>query len=91
MSKLVISTKENKDLYKDFNRTVDAYKALNPDKYTSLERICYLDLIDTLVSFMKEISMDYLRTDEQIKEEAHAVWLDLYKNGDIDQFCQRIS
>jgi len=91
MSKVVISVKENKELYKDFNRVVDAYKALNPDKYTSLERICYLDLIDALVNYMKTMPMDYLRTDEQMEEEANKVWLDLLRNNHIDNFCQIIS
>lgn len=91
MSKVVITVKENKKLYKDFNRVVDDYKASNPDKYTSLERICYLDLIDALVNYMKTMPMDYLRTDEQMKEEANIVWLDLLKNGDIDNFCQIIN
>lgn len=91
MSKLVISAKENKKLYKSFNRALDAYKASNPDKYTSLERICYLDLIDVLINYMKTMPMDYLRTDEQMKQEAHKVWLELYQNNDIDKFCQIIS
>lgn len=91
MGKAVISKKENKELYKDFNRVFDAYKALNPDKYTSLERICYLDLIDELVNYMKEMPMDYLRTEEQMREEANAVWLNLLRSGDIDNFCRGIN
>jgi hypothetical protein len=91
MSKVVISIRENKELYKDFNRVVDAYKSLNPDKYTSLERICYLDLIDALVDYMKNMPMDYLRTDDQMREEANKVWLGLLTNNDIDNFCQIIS
>lgn len=91
MNKVVISNKANKELYKDFNRVVGAYKALNPDKYTSLERICYLDLIDTLVNFMQNMPCEYLRTQEQLEEEANNVWAELYKNGDIDRFCQLIN
>jgi hypothetical protein len=92
MSKVVISVKENKALYKDFGRTVEAYKLLNPDKYTSLERICYLDLInDILMPFMAQQPCEYLRTEEQLEQEAHVVWSQLVKNGDIDRFCQVIS
>ena len=44
-------------MYRSFNRTLEAYKALNPEKYTSLEMICYADLMsDKLIPYARDLN-----------------------------------
>jgi hypothetical protein len=91
MTKETITKKENEELYKDFNRTLEAYAVLNPDKYSSLERICYCDLInDVIYPFLRDLEREVTYTHEQLLEQSHATWIDLYKNGDIDRYCRKV-
>lgn len=90
LSKKTISKKENEKMYRSFNRTLEAYKALNPEKYTSLEMICYADLMeDKLIPYVRDLNetQGMSLTEDLILQNAHALWLAAYQNGVIDQFC----
>lgn len=89
--KETISEKENKKIYKSLNKEFNAYKKLNPDKYTSLEMICYVDLMqDKLIPFVKDLNITQGKelTEELVLQNAHALWLAALQNQVIDQFCQ---
>ena len=84
-----ISKRETKELYQDFNRAYEAYKALNPEKYTSLEKICYIDMMyDRFIPCVKENQPHY--DDDTMLQVAHALWLASIQNGFLDQFCREL-
>lgn len=90
LSKKTISKKENEKMYRSFNRTLEAYKALNPEKYTSLEMICYADLMeDKLIPYVRDLNetQGMSLTEDLILQNAHALWLAAIENQVIDQFC----
>jgi hypothetical protein len=82
-------TVNSKELYKDFNRTLEAYKALKPDKYTSLEMICYSDLmLEVLIPRVKKEKPDW--NDDDILQVAHQLWIGSIQSDFIDKYCQEV-
>jgi hypothetical protein len=89
--KQVITEKENEELYLSLNSVINFFAELRPEKYTSLESICYYDLTeDVLIPFLSDLEPEIIKTDEQLKQAAHSIWVELIKNGDIDEFCRKV-
>lgn len=82
-------TVDSTELYKDFNRTVEAYRTLKPEKYTSLEMICYANLmLEVLIPRVKEEKPDW--EEDDILKVAHGLWLGSIQSGFIDKYCQEV-
>jgi hypothetical protein len=93
MLKEIITEVENQELYASLNKSFESYKKLMPEKYTSLEMICYVDLMqDKLIPYFEDLAITDGRefNKEDIVLNAHSMWLASLQNGIIDQFCQPI-
>ena len=88
--KKTITAEENTQLYSSLNIAFNSYAKLNPEKYTSLQMICYVDVMqEILIPFLKDLEPEIKKDDDQVLQEAHATWVALVENGDIDEFCRK--